>query len=63
MHKVKVVHPRYDQSRPYAGQEGEVIGHWGAESNQSGRDGYLVEFADGKVVGIAEDEVETVPAD
>jgi hypothetical protein len=60
MHKVKVVRPRYDQSRPYAGRIGEVIGHWGAESNESGRDGYLVEFPDGKIVGVAEDEVENV---
>jgi hypothetical protein len=60
MHKVRVVQPRYDQSRPYAGLIGEVIGHWGAESNESGRDGYLVEFPDGKIVGVAEDEVENV---
>lgn len=60
MHKVRVTFPRYDQSRPYAGKVGEVIGHWGADSNRSARDGYLVEFPDGKVVGIAEDEVETV---
>lgn len=60
MHKVRVVQPRYDQSRPYAGRVGEVIGHWGAESNESGRDGYLVEFEDGKIVGLAEDEVENV---
>lgn len=60
MHKVKVVQPRYDQSRPYAGRVGEVIGHWGAESNESGREGYLVEFEDGQVVGVAEDEVENV---
>jgi hypothetical protein len=60
MHKVRVVQPRYDQSRPYAGQVGEVIGHWGAESNENGRDGYLVEFPDGNVVGVAEDEVEDV---
>jgi hypothetical protein len=59
MHKVKVVRPRYEQSRRYAGQVGEVVGHWGAESNSEGRDGYLVEFRDGEVVGIAEDEVET----
>ena len=60
MHKVRVIHPRYDQSRPYTGKVGEVIGHWGAESNHDGRDGYLVEFPDGKVVGLAEDEVENV---
>jgi hypothetical protein len=39
---------------------GEVIGHWGAESNEKGRDGYLVEFPDGNIVGVAEDEVENV---
>jgi hypothetical protein len=60
MHKIRVVQPRYDQSRPYAGQVGEVIGHWGAESNEKGRDGYLVEFPDGNIVGVAEDEVENV---
>ncbi len=60
MHKVRVLHPRYEQSRPYAGKVGEVIGHWGAESNSDGRDGFLVEFPDGKVIGIAEDEAETI---
>jgi hypothetical protein len=60
MHKVRVLHPRYEQSRAYAGKVGEVIGHWGAESNSDGRDGFLVEFPDGKVVGVAEDETETI---
>ncbi|HEX7242153.1 MAG TPA: hypothetical protein VF263_17845 [Longimicrobiaceae bacterium] len=60
MHKVRVVNARYDQSRAYLGKIGEVIGHWGADSNEEGRDGYLVEFEDGAVVGIAEDEVEEV---
>ena len=60
MHKVRVVQPRYEQSRPYAGKVGEVIGHWGAENSASGREGYLVEFDDGRVVGIAEDEAQTV---
>lgn len=60
MHRVKVTNPRYEQSRRYAGQVGEVIGHWGAETNEEGRDGYLVEFRDGEVVGIAADEVEPV---
>lgn len=60
MHKVRVTQPRYDQSRNYAGQIGEVVGHWGPESNEAGREGYLVEFSDGNVVGIAEDEVEAV---
>ena len=60
MHKVKVVNARYDQSRPYLGRVGEVIGHWGADSNETGRDGFMVEFEDGTVVGLAEDEVEDV---
>ena len=60
MHKVRVIQPRYEQSRPYTGQVGEVIGHWGAESNSDGRLGYLVEFPDGHVVGVAEDETEDV---
>lgn len=60
MHKIRVTQPRYDQSRRYAGQVGEVIGHWGAENNRDGRLGYLVEFADGHIVGVAEDETEDV---
>jgi hypothetical protein len=63
MHRVRVTTPRYQQSRRYAGQVGEVIGHWGPETNESGRDGYLVQFDDGEVVGIADDEVEAVTAD
>jgi hypothetical protein len=58
MHTIRVTRPRYDQSRPYAGQVGEVIGHWSTENSRDGRPGYLVEFADGKVVGVAEDEAE-----
>jgi hypothetical protein len=60
MHKVRVVSARYDQSRPYLGKVGEVIGHWGADSNETGRDGFMVEFEDGVVIGLAEDEVEDV---
>ena len=60
MHAIRVTHPRYDQSRPYDGQVGEVIGHWSPENSREGRPGYLVEFADGKVVGVAEDEAEDV---
>lgn len=60
MYSVRVTTPRYQQSRGYAGQIGEVIGHWGPETNEHGRDGYLVEFPDGNVIGIADDEVETV---
>jgi hypothetical protein len=60
MHKVRVVNARYDQSRPYLGKVGEVIGHWGADTNETGRDGFMVEFEDGVVIGLAEDEVENV---
>lgn len=63
MHRVRVVRPRYEQSRRYAGQVGEVIGNWGPDSNEAGRDGYMVEFPDGQVVGIAVDEVEEVGSD
>lgn len=62
MHRIRVIHPRYEQSRLYAGQIGEVIGHWGADNSESGRLGYLVEFPDGSVVGVAEDEAEDVSA-
>lgn len=60
MHRVRVVRSNYDQSSPYVGKVGEVIGHWGADSNEEGRDGFMVQFEDGTVVGIAEDEVEDV---
>lgn len=60
MHRIRVARSRYDQTAPYVGQVGEVIGHWGADSNESGREGFLVQFPDGQVVGIAEDEVESV---
>jgi hypothetical protein len=60
MHKVKVVRSNYDQSAPYVGKVGEVIGHWGADNSEEGKEGFMVQFADGAVVAIAEDEVETV---
>jgi hypothetical protein len=60
MHKVKVVRSNYDQSAPYVGKVGEVIGHWGADNNEEGKEGFMVQFPDGTVVAIAEDEVETV---
>lgn len=63
MHKIRVTNPRYEQSLPYAGKVGEVIGHWGADNNETGRVGYLVEFPDGSVVSVAEDEAEDVDAD
>ena len=60
MHRVRVVRSNYEQSAPFVGRVGEVIGHWGADSNVEGRDGFMVQFDDGTVVGIAEDEVEDV---
>jgi hypothetical protein len=60
MHWIKVTNPQYDQSRKYKGQAGEVVGHWGPENSADGREGYLVEFADGEIVGIADLEVEPV---
>lgn len=58
MHYVKVTHPLYDQSRRYEGQIGEVVGRWGPENSAQARDGYLVEFANGEVVGLTEEEVQ-----
>jgi hypothetical protein len=60
MHWVRVTNPRYDQSERYRGQVGEVVGRWGPENAASGIEGWLVEFPDGEVVGITEEEVETV---
>jgi hypothetical protein len=58
MHWVRVTNPQYEQSRRYDGQVGEVVGHWGPENSADGREGYLVEFADGEIVGITDEEVE-----
>jgi hypothetical protein len=63
MHKVRVVRSYYDQSEPYVGRVGEVIGHWGADNNESGRDGFMVQFEDGTVIGFSENEVEDVGVD
>lgn len=60
MHWVKVTKPQYEQSRPYAGQVGEVVGRWGPENSADSREGYLVEFGNGEIVGISEDEVQEV---
>jgi hypothetical protein len=60
MHWIKVTNPQYDQSKRYAGQVGEVVGRWGPENSADSRDGYLVEFPDGEIVGITEAEVESV---
>ena len=62
MHWVKVTRPAYEQSRRYEGQVGEVVGRWGPDNNTDGREGFLVEFPDQEVVGVAEDEVEEVAA-
>jgi hypothetical protein len=58
MHRVRVVRSFYDQSEPFVGRVGEVIGHWGADNNQEGRDGFMVQFDDGTVIGFSENEVE-----
>lgn len=57
---VKVTDPRYEQSERYDGEVGEVVGRWGPENSADGREGYLVEFADGEIVGVTEQEVEVV---
>lgn len=62
MHWVKVTSPRYEQSKRYAGRVGEVVGRWGPENAASSKEGWLVEFPDGEVVGVTEEEVETVDA-
>ncbi len=54
---VKVTQPKYDQSRSYEGQVGEVVGRWGPENSASTREGYLVQFSDGEVVGVTDEEV------
>jgi hypothetical protein len=58
MHWIKVTNPEYEQSRRYAGQVGEVVGHWGPDNSEQSREGYLVEFADGEIVGVTDLEVE-----
>jgi hypothetical protein len=60
MHWIKVSNPEYDQSKRYAGQVGEVVGRWGPENSADSREGYLVQFADGEVVGITDKEAEVV---
>lgn len=60
MHWIKVSNPEYEQSRRYAGQVGEVVGRWGPENSEQSREGYLVEFSDGEIVGVTDTEVEEV---
>ena len=62
MHFVKVTQPKYDASRRYEGQIGEVVGRWGPENSSESREGFLVEFRNGEIVGIADDEVEAADA-
>ena len=63
MHKVCVVRSYYDQSEPYVGRIGEVIGHWGPDNNEDGRDGFMVQFEDGSIIGLSENEVEAISDD
>lgn len=60
MHWVRITKPRYEQSLRHAGRIGEVVGHWGPENSADGREGYLVEFSDGEIVGVTDDEVDMV---
>jgi hypothetical protein len=60
MHWIKVTNPQYEQSQRYAGQIGEVVGRWGPENSADAREGYMVEFANGEIVGVTEGEVEAV---
>jgi hypothetical protein len=59
MHWIKVTNPEYEQSRRYGGQVGEVVGKWGPAIDS--RDGFLVEFADGSIVGVSKHEIEEIP--
>ena len=63
MHRVRVVRSFYEQSEPFLGRIGEVIGHWGADNNEDARDGYMVQFSDGTIIGVSENEVEDVAED
>ena len=60
MHWIRVTQPEYEQSKRYAGQVGEVVGRWGPENSEQGREGFLVEFPDGEIVGVTDREVEKV---
>jgi hypothetical protein len=60
MHYIKVTKPRYEQSRRFDGMVGEVVGHWGPENSASSRNGYMVEFSNGEIVGLTDEEIEIV---
>ena len=62
MHRVKVTRPRYEQSTRYRDQIGEVVGHWGPENSADGKEGLMVQFPDGEVVGVTEEEIDEVVA-
>ena len=57
---IKVRSPRYEQSRRFDGMVGEVVGHWGPENSSNARAGYMVEFANGEIVGLTDEEIEVV---
>ena len=60
MHRVKVTRPQYEQSTRYRDQIGEVVGHWGPENSADGREGLMVQFPDGEVVGVTQEEIDEV---
>ena len=60
MHWIKVTKPQYEQSRRFDGMVGEVVGHWGPENSAESRNGYMVEFPNGEIVGLTDDEIEIV---
>jgi hypothetical protein len=63
MHWIKVKSPRYEQSRRVDGMVGEVVGHWGPENSANGREGYMVEFENGEIVGLTDEEVVSIDID
>jgi hypothetical protein len=60
MQWIKVTRPRYEQSQPYDGMIGEVVGHWGPENSANAREGYMVEFENGEIIGLTDEEIEIV---
>lgn len=57
---VRVTNPQYEQSERYDGEVGEVVGRWGPDNSAHGREGYLVEFADGEIIGVTDEEIEVL---
>ena len=60
MHWIKVTNPKYEQSAAYVGMVGEVVGHWGPENSANAREGYMVEFSNGEIIGLTDEEIEPV---